>query len=90
VNSVVVRLPICVQLQGAEWKEIHPAMPISDESAARLLALRERFRLREITVVADRGMVSQASLEAFEKSDPPVRYIVGGAAGLRVFQSAPM
>jgi hypothetical protein len=77
VNSVVVRLPICVQLQGAEWKEIHPAMPISDESAARLLALRERFRLREITVVADRGMVSQASLEAFEKSDPPVRYIVG-------------
>ena len=39
--------------------------------------MRERFRLREITVVADRGMVSQATLEAFEKSDPPVRYIVG-------------
>jgi hypothetical protein len=28
-------------------------------------------------LVADRGMVSQATLEAFEKSDPPVRYIVG-------------
>jgi len=39
--------------------------------------MRERFRLREITVVADRGMVSRATLEAFEKSDPPVRYIVG-------------
>src|SRR5260370_5088542 len=39
--------------------------------------MRERLRLREITVVADRGMVSQATLEAFEKSDPPVRYIVG-------------
>jgi hypothetical protein len=39
--------------------------------------MRERFRIREITVVADRGMVSQATLEAFEKSDPPVRYIVG-------------
>ena len=39
--------------------------------------MRERFRLREITVVADRGMVSQATLEAFEKSDPPVGYIVG-------------
>jgi hypothetical protein len=39
--------------------------------------MAERFRLREITVVADRGMVSQATLEAFEKSDPPVRYIVG-------------
>ena len=29
------------------------------------------------TVVADRGMVSQATLNAFEDSDPPVRYIVG-------------
>jgi hypothetical protein len=28
-------------------------------------------------VVADRGMVSQATLEAFEGSEPPVRYIVG-------------
>ena len=28
-------------------------------------------------MVADRGMVSQATLEALEKSDPPVRYIVG-------------
>jgi hypothetical protein len=26
--------------------------------------MRQRFRLREITVVADRGMVSQATLEA--------------------------
>src|SRR6201982_1364255 len=34
-------------------------------------------RLGEITVVADRGMVSQATLQAFEKSDPPVRYILG-------------
>ena len=39
--------------------------------------MRERFRLREITVVADRGMVSQETLEAFENSDPPVRYIIG-------------
>jgi hypothetical protein len=28
-------------------------------------------------VGADRGMVSQATLGAFEQSDPPVRYIVG-------------
>jgi hypothetical protein len=39
--------------------------------------MRERFRLREITVVADRGMVSQKSLAAFEGSDPPVGYIIG-------------
>ena len=29
--------------------------------------MRERFRLREITVVADRGMVSQATLEASQE-----------------------
>jgi hypothetical protein len=39
--------------------------------------MRERFRLREITVVADRGMVSQKTLEALEGSDPPVGYIIG-------------
>jgi hypothetical protein len=39
--------------------------------------MRERFQLREITVVADRGMVSQKTLEAFEGSVPPVGYIVG-------------
>jgi hypothetical protein len=39
--------------------------------------MRERFRLREITEVADRGMLSKATLEALEKSEPPVRYIVG-------------
>ena len=40
--------------------------------------MRERFRgLRAITVVADRGMVSQKTLEALEGSDPPVGYIIG-------------
>jgi hypothetical protein len=39
--------------------------------------LRRRFGLREVTVVADRGMVSQATLAAFESSKPPVGYIVG-------------
>jgi hypothetical protein len=37
--------------------------------------MRERFRLREITVVADRGIVSQKTLAALEGSDPPVGYI---------------
>jgi transposase len=39
--------------------------------------MRERFRLREITVVGDRGMVSQNTLAALEGSDPPVGYIIG-------------
>jgi hypothetical protein len=39
--------------------------------------MRRRFGLRQITVVADRGLVSQATLAAFEGSRPPVGYIVG-------------
>jgi hypothetical protein len=44
---------------------------------AHIKRIRGRFRIREITIVADRGTVSQATLEAFDNSDPPVRYIVG-------------
>jgi transposase len=39
--------------------------------------MRQRFRVQELYVVADRGMVSAATLAAFEAMDPPVHYIVG-------------
>jgi len=62
--------PICCEMWPGNTADVKTLIPI-------VKRMRERFRLREITVVADRGMVSQATLEAFEKSDPPVRYIVG-------------
>ena len=62
--------PICCEMWPGNTADVKTLTPI-------VKRMRERFRLREITVVADRGMVSQATLEAFEKSDPPVRYIVG-------------
>jgi transposase len=62
--------PICCELWPGNTADVKTLLPV-------VKRMRERFRLREITVVADRGMVSQATLEAFEKSDPPVRYIVG-------------
>jgi transposase len=62
--------PICCEMWPGNTADVKTLIPI-------VKRMRERFRLREITVVADRGMVSQAILEAFEKSDPPVRYIVG-------------
>jgi hypothetical protein len=34
-----------------------------------------QFLPRNPTWLADRGMVRQATLEAFENSDPPIRYI---------------
>ena len=39
--------------------------------------MRAKFRVREMCVVADRGMVSEATLEALGGMDPPVHYIVG-------------
>jgi hypothetical protein len=61
---------ICCEMWAGNTADLKTLTPI-------VKRMRERFRLREITVVADRGMVSQATLEAFEKSDPPVRYILG-------------
>src|SRR5580700_8316196 len=62
--------PICCEMWPGNTTDVKTLLPV-------VKRMRERFRLREITVVADRGMVSQATLEAFEKSDPPVRYLVG-------------
>ena len=62
--------PICCEMWPGNTADVKTLLPV-------VKRMRERFRLREITVVADRGMISQATLEAFEKSDPPVRYIVG-------------
>ena len=58
--------PICCEMWPGNTADVKTLIPV-------VKRMRERFRLREITVVADRGMVSQATLEAFEKSDPPVR-----------------
>jgi transposase len=62
--------PICCELWPGNTADVTALKPAIER-------LRQPFRLREVTVVADRGMVSQATLDAFEGSVPPVRYIVG-------------
>jgi hypothetical protein len=62
--------PICCEMWPGNTADVTTLLPV-------VKRMRERFQIREITIVADRGMVSQATLEAFENSDPPVRYIVG-------------
>jgi len=62
--------PICCEMWPGNTADVTTLVPI-------VKRMRERFRLREITVVADRGMVSQKTLEALEGSDPPVGYIIG-------------
>src|SRR5271167_486790 len=62
--------PICCEMWPGNTADVTTLVPIVQR-------MRERFRLGEITVVADRGMVSKATLELFEKSDPPVHYVIG-------------
>ena len=62
--------PMCCEMWPGNTADVTTLVPIVNR-------MRERFRLREITVVADRGMVSKATLEVFEKSDPPVHYVIG-------------
>jgi transposase len=62
--------PFCCEMWPGNTADVTTLVPI-------VKRMRERFRLREITVVADRGMMSQKTLEALEGSDPPVGYIIG-------------
>jgi transposase len=62
--------PICCELWPGNTADVTTLVPVMER-------LRQRFGLRQITVVADRGMVSQETLAAFEGSQPPVGYIVG-------------
>jgi transposase len=61
---------VCCEMWPGNTADVTTLVPV-------VTRMRELFRIRAITVVADRGMVSQATLDAFENSDPPVRYIVG-------------
>src|SRR5437868_5285644 len=50
--------PICCEMWPGNTADVTTLLPV-------VKRMRKRFRIREITVVADRGMVSQETLEAF-------------------------
>jgi Transposase DDE domain len=62
--------PICCEMWPGNTTDVKSFLPVVER-------MRAKFRVREICVVADRGMVSEATLEAFGTMDPPVHYIVG-------------
>jgi hypothetical protein len=62
--------PICCEMWPGNTADVTSLLPVVER-------MRAKFRVREICVVADRGMVSEATLEAFGAMDPPVHYIVG-------------
>ena len=62
--------PICCEMWPGNTADARTLVPVVER-------MRAKFRVREMCVVSDRGMVSEATLEALGAMDPPVHYIVG-------------
>lgn len=62
--------PLCCEMWPGNTTDVKTLVPIVER-------LKQRFRIREMCVLADRGMISDATIVALEASDPPVRYILG-------------
>ena len=60
--------PICCELLPGNTADIKTLLPVVDR-------LRERFKISDVCLVADRGMISAETIEQLQKRD--VRFILG-------------
>jgi hypothetical protein len=62
--------PICCELWPGNTTDVTTLIPVVDR-------LRSRFGVRRVCIVADRGMISQETIEALEKPERGWLYILG-------------
>lgn len=62
--------PLCCELWPGNTTDVQTLRPVVER-------MKRRFGVRELCIVADRGMISEETIRALESSDPPVRYILG-------------
>jgi Transposase DDE domain len=62
--------PICCELWPGNTTDVTTLIPIVDR-------LRSRFGVRRVCIVADRGMISQETIEALEQDERGWQYILG-------------
>jgi transposase len=62
--------PICCELWPGNTTDVTTLMPVVDR-------LRSRFGVRRVCIVADRGMISQETIEALEQPERGWQYILG-------------
>lgn len=62
--------PLCCEMWPGNTTDVKTLIPVVER-------LKQRFRLREMCVLADRGMISDETIAALEACDPPLRYILG-------------
>ena len=62
--------PLCCEMWPGNTTDVKTLLPVVER-------LKKRFRVREICILADRGMIREETIQALESADPPVRYILG-------------
>ncbi len=62
--------PLCCELWPGNITDVKTLLPIVDR-------LRKRFAIRSVCVVADRGMISQSTIEELQSAERRVHYVLG-------------
>lgn len=62
--------PLCCEMWPGNTTDVKTLLPI-------VARLQQRFRVRQMCVLADRGMISDQVMASLEYLDPPVHYILG-------------
>jgi hypothetical protein len=62
--------PLCCELWPGNTTDVKTLLPIVDR-------LRKRFAIRRVCVIADRGMISQHTIEQLQSRERGVNYILG-------------
>lgn len=62
--------PLCCEMWPGNTTDVKTLVPVVDR-------MKKRFRVRQLCVMADRGMISKKTVAELEEAEPPVRYILG-------------
>jgi transposase len=62
--------PICCEMWPGNTTDVKTLIPVIER-------LQARFPIKQVCIVADRGMISAATIETLESPDNPIPYILG-------------
>jgi transposase len=62
--------PICCEMWPGNTTDVESLIPVIER-------MKRRFGIHCVCIVADRGMISQKTIERLQSSTPPIEYILG-------------
>ena len=62
--------PICCEMWPGNTTDVKTLIPVINR-------LQARFPIKQVCIVADRGMISSETIEILESPDNPIPYILG-------------